>query len=47
VIVLKRDPVADITALAAGRHLAHVVKDGSLVDLGTEDAPLRFKHAVA
>ena len=47
VIVLKRDPVADITVLAAGRHLAHVVKDGRVVDLGKEDAPVRFKHAVA
>jgi imidazolonepropionase-like amidohydrolase len=46
VIVLKRDPVADITALAAGRHLAHVVKDGRRIDLGRDDAPVKFRHAV-
>ena len=46
VIVLDRDPVADITVLQGGRHLAHVIKDGRPVDLGKE-APLKFVHAAA
>ena len=47
-IVLTRDPVADITVLAAGRHLAHVIKDGRPIDLARlgAGAPLRFRHAV-
>ena len=40
-------PVADITVLAGGRHLAQVIKDGRSVDLGKDDAPLRFRHAAA
>ncbi|HUB97343.1 MAG TPA: amidohydrolase family protein [Stellaceae bacterium] len=47
VIVLKRDPVADITVLQGGRHLAYVIKDGRRIDLGTDDAPLKLRHAVA
>ncbi len=49
VIVLRKDPVADITALQGGRHLAHVVKDGRVIDLARLGAgsPLRFRHAVA
>ena len=49
VIVLKKDPVADITVLQGGKHLAHVVKDGRVVDLARlgGGAPLRFRHAVA
>jgi len=43
VIVLKRDPVADITVLQGGRHLAHVIKDGRLIDLGEGD--LSFNRA--
>ena len=49
VIVLTRDPVADITVLQGGRHLAHVVKDGRVIDfahLGS-GAPLRFRQPVA
>ena len=38
VIVLKRDPVADITVLQGGRHLAAVIKDGRVIDLGRGDA---------
>ena len=34
IIVLKRNPLADIRALAGGRELAHVVKDGARVNLG-------------
>jgi imidazolonepropionase-like amidohydrolase len=47
IIVLLRDPVADITVLQGGRHLSHVIKDGRLVDLGKEGAPVKFRHAVA
>jgi imidazolonepropionase-like amidohydrolase len=47
VIVLKRDPVADITVLQGGRHLAHVIKDGRRVDLAKDDAPLKFRQVVA
>ena len=47
VIVLDRDPVADITVLQGGRHLTHVIKDGRRIDLGKEEAPLKFRHAVA
>jgi len=47
VIVLERDPVADITVLQGGRHLAHVIKDGRRVDLGKDAAPLAFIHAAA
>jgi len=49
VIVLTRDPVADITVLQGGRHLAHVVKDGRVIDfahLGS-GAPVRFRQPVA
>jgi imidazolonepropionase-like amidohydrolase len=34
VIVVDRDPVADIAVLAGGRHLVHLVKDGRRIDLG-------------
>jgi imidazolonepropionase-like amidohydrolase len=47
VIVLDRDPVADITVLQGGRHLIHVIKDGRVVDLGKDDAPLKVRHALA
>jgi imidazolonepropionase-like amidohydrolase len=32
VIVLKRDPLADIRVLQGGHHLAWVIKDGAVVD---------------
>ena len=46
VIVLKRDPLADIRALAGGHELAHVIKDGQIVSLGgsaREANPLAFR----
>jgi imidazolonepropionase-like amidohydrolase len=49
-IVLKRDPISDITVLQGGKYLAHVIKDGRVIDfarLGGVTAPLRFRHAVA
>ena len=33
VIILKADPVADITVLQGGRNLSAVIKDGKVVDL--------------
>lgn len=47
VLVLDRDPVADITVLQGGRHLREVIKDGRRIDIAKEDAPLKFRHAVA
>jgi len=46
VIVLERDPVADIAVLQGGRHLAYVIKDGRPIDLGRGDAPVKFRHAM-
>ncbi len=45
-IVLDRDPVADISVLAGGRHLVHVIKDGKPValDRAPED-PIAFTRA--
>ena len=44
IIMLERDPLADIRVLAGGRHLACVIKDGKVVNLDpvTEDRPLVF-----
>ena len=47
-IVLTKDPVADITALAGGKHLAHVIKDGRIVDRTDRTAAeqlVRFREA--
>jgi imidazolonepropionase-like amidohydrolase len=47
-IVLDRDPVADIGALAAGKHLVHVIKDGKRVDRSDRTAAeqlIRFRQA--
>jgi imidazolonepropionase-like amidohydrolase len=45
IIVLKKDPIADITILQGGRHLSHVIKDGKIVDLGTPEDLLTFQQA--
>jgi len=45
IIVLKKDPIADITILQGGRHLSHVIKDGKLVDLGAPEDLLTFQQA--
>jgi imidazolonepropionase-like amidohydrolase len=34
ILVLRRDPLADIRSLAGGRELACVIKDGAVVSLG-------------
>ncbi|HTP96495.1 MAG TPA: amidohydrolase family protein, partial [Burkholderiales bacterium] len=50
VIVLDRDPVADIRVLQGGQHLACIVKDGKVVSRAgraAEDVPLTLKQAAA
>jgi imidazolonepropionase-like amidohydrolase len=46
IIILKRNPLADIRVLAGGQHLAYVIKDGKVVNLAdptTEDTPIVFQ----
>jgi imidazolonepropionase-like amidohydrolase len=45
VIVLDRDPLADITVLQGGKHLTWVIKDGKIVDLHRRDDMLDFREA--
>jgi imidazolonepropionase-like amidohydrolase len=45
IIVLDRDPVADITVLQGGRHLTRVIKDGRIVDLDPREDLLSFEQA--
>jgi imidazolonepropionase-like amidohydrolase len=45
IIVLKKDPIADITILQGGRHLSRVIKDGKIVDLGAPEDLLTFQQA--
>jgi imidazolonepropionase-like amidohydrolase len=45
VIVLDKDPVADITVLQGGKHLTRVIKDGRLIDLDPRDEMLQFQQA--
>jgi imidazolonepropionase-like amidohydrolase len=50
IIILQRDPLADIRVLQGGQHLAMVIKDGRIVDLdGQEEAAgmLAFTPAAA
>jgi len=44
-IVLNKDPLADITVLQGGKHLAWVIKDGTIVDLDRPDETLTFQQA--
>jgi imidazolonepropionase-like amidohydrolase len=44
-IVLDKDPVADITVLQGGKHLTRVIKDGRLIDLDPRDEMLTFQQA--
>jgi imidazolonepropionase-like amidohydrolase len=44
-IVLDRDPLADITVLQGGKHLTHVIKDGKLIDLAPREEMLTFREA--
>jgi imidazolonepropionase-like amidohydrolase len=45
VIVLDRDPLADITVLQGGKHLTWVIKDGKIVDLAPREETLTFREA--
>jgi imidazolonepropionase-like amidohydrolase len=45
VIVLNKDPLADITVLQGGKHLTSVIKDGKMVDLGRSEDLLTFQEA--
>jgi len=45
IIVLSKDPVADITVLQGGKHLSWVIKDGKPVDLDPREEMLTFQHA--
>src|ERR1700761_670695 len=44
-IVLDRDPLADITVLQGGKHLTHIIKDGKIVDLAPREEMLTFREA--
>jgi imidazolonepropionase-like amidohydrolase len=44
-IVLNKDPIADITVLQGGKHLSWVIKDGKIVDLDRSDEMLTFRQA--
>jgi imidazolonepropionase-like amidohydrolase len=45
IIVLRKDPLADITVLQGGKHLSWVIKDGRIVDLEPHDEMLVFQQA--
>jgi imidazolonepropionase-like amidohydrolase len=48
IIILSRDPLADIRVLQGGRHLTHVIKDGHVVKLGEQpldETQLAFQMA--
>jgi imidazolonepropionase-like amidohydrolase len=45
IIVLDKDPIADITVLQGGKYLTRVIKDGRLVDLDPRDEMLQFRQA--
>jgi imidazolonepropionase-like amidohydrolase len=44
-IVLNKDPIADITVLQGGKHLSCVIKDGKIVDRHRGDEMLTFQQA--
>jgi imidazolonepropionase-like amidohydrolase len=44
-IVLDKDPLADITVLQGGKHLSWVIKDGRIIDLNRPDQMLTFQQA--
>ena len=45
VIVLDKDPLADITVLQGGKHLSWVIKDGKVVDRDRGGELLQFQQA--
>lgn len=44
-IVLNKDPIADITVLQGGKHLSWVIKDGRIFDLSPREEMLTFREA--
>jgi imidazolonepropionase-like amidohydrolase len=44
-IVVNKDPIADITVLQGGKHLSWVIKDGRVIDLDPRDEMLTFQQA--
>jgi imidazolonepropionase-like amidohydrolase len=44
-IVLNKDPIADITVLQGGKHLSWVIKDGKIIDLDRRNDVLTFQQA--
>jgi imidazolonepropionase-like amidohydrolase len=47
-IILKRDPLADIRVLQGGQHLAMVIKDGHIVTLdGDEETEDTLAYATS
>ena len=45
IIMLDKDPIADITVLQGGKHLTRVIKDGRIVDREPREEMLQFQHA--
>lgn len=45
IIMLDKDPIADITVLQGGKNLTRVIKDGKIIDLEPRDDLLRFQQA--
>jgi imidazolonepropionase-like amidohydrolase len=45
IIVLRKDPLADITVLQGGRNLSWVIKDGKIIDLDPREEMLVFQQA--
>src|SRR5262245_6986671 len=44
-LVLDKDPLADITVLQGGKHLTRVIKDGRSIDLDPREDMLTFREA--
>jgi imidazolonepropionase-like amidohydrolase len=46
IIIVNKDPIADISVLRGGRNLSHVIKDGKIIDLSSDrDEVLAFQDA--
>jgi imidazolonepropionase-like amidohydrolase len=45
VLVLRKDPIADITVLQDNKNLSWIIKDGRIVDLDPRDEMLTFQQA--
>lgn len=45
IIILDKDPIADITVLQGGKNLSWVIKDGKMINLDPRDELLQFQQA--